>query len=200
MDLDSRDRFAALMAPLVARVRSGEIRVTAAAVPLMRRRFALEVGQSDGALRGARSRGGAALVPCRRRPAGRGADPRHRGRARSRQVAPHSRVRPPHGPRPLARASGERGNTAGALLLLGDVLARSGPDPHADALSFTGQALALAEELGQRPLEERCHRALRALLASRDPGAALRHETQAGKIAAEIGLAVPPPDGQTLSS
>jgi tetratricopeptide (TPR) repeat protein len=92
----------------------------------------------------------------------------------------------------LAWSCKERGNAAWALLLLGGVLARTGPAPSGDALSLTCQALSLAEELGQRPLEVRCHRALGALLAPRNPAAAARHETRAAEIAAEIGLAPPP--------
>jgi class 3 adenylate cyclase/tetratricopeptide (TPR) repeat protein len=60
----------------------------------------------------------------------------------------------------LARAHQERGHEAYALHLLGDIAAhRSPPDVDQAAVHYR-QALALAEELGMRPLQAHCHRSL----------------------------------------
>ena len=60
----------------------------------------------------------------------------------------------------LARAHQERGNEAYALHLLGDIAARREPPESAQAEAYGLQALALAEELGMRPLQAHCHRGL----------------------------------------
>jgi class 3 adenylate cyclase/tetratricopeptide (TPR) repeat protein len=57
----------------------------------------------------------------------------------------------------LARAHQERGNQAYALRLLGDIAARREPPEHQQAEAHYRQALALAEELGMRPLQAHCH-------------------------------------------
>jgi tetratricopeptide (TPR) repeat protein len=65
----------------------------------------------------------------------------------------------------LARQYQQRGNQAWALWLLGESTARQA-SPEVDAA--TGhycQALALAEELGMRPLQAHCHRGLGMLYA-----------------------------------
>jgi tetratricopeptide (TPR) repeat protein len=57
----------------------------------------------------------------------------------------------------LARRDQERGHQAYALHLLGEIAARLDP-PEADkGEAFYRQALALAEELGMRPLQAHCH-------------------------------------------
>jgi tetratricopeptide (TPR) repeat protein len=58
----------------------------------------------------------------------------------------------------LARESGRRGYEATALWLLGDVTARHDPPDRAEG--HYREALALAEELGMRPLVAHCHRGL----------------------------------------
>ena len=63
----------------------------------------------------------------------------------------------------LARAQKERGNQAYALRLLGDIAARRDPPETEPAEAAYHQALALAEELGMRPLQAHCHRGLGAL-------------------------------------
>ena len=66
----------------------------------------------------------------------------------------------------LARTHGERGSEAWTLRLLGALAA---PDPAVqgeDATSYYAQALALAEELGMRPLQAHCHRGLGTLYAA----------------------------------
>jgi tetratricopeptide (TPR) repeat protein len=57
--------------------------------------------------------------------------------------------------RTLARESGRRGYEAQALRLLGEVAARRDPPDHAEG--HYRDALALAEELGMRPLVAHCH-------------------------------------------
>lgn len=57
----------------------------------------------------------------------------------------------------LARASKQRGAEADTLCILGEILAQRGPAEVGDAERAFSQALALAEELGARPLAARCH-------------------------------------------
>ncbi len=57
----------------------------------------------------------------------------------------------------LARAHGERGHEAAALRLLGDVAAAQAPPLVATAAERFGAAIAIAEELGLRPLLARAH-------------------------------------------
>src|SRR5262249_37753871 len=64
------------------------------------------------------------------------------------------------------RAHQERGNEAYALRLLGDIAARREPPQRAQAEAHYRQALALAEELGMRPLQAHCHRGLGTLYAT----------------------------------
>ena len=63
----------------------------------------------------------------------------------------------------LAREHQERGNQAYALRLLGDIAARREPPDIVQAEAHYQQALALAEELGMRPLQAHCHRGLGTL-------------------------------------
>ena len=65
----------------------------------------------------------------------------------------------------LAREHQERGNQAYALCLLGEITARRQPPEHERAEAHYRQALALAEELGMRPLQAHCHRGLGTLYA-----------------------------------
>jgi tetratricopeptide (TPR) repeat protein len=57
----------------------------------------------------------------------------------------------------------ERGHQAYALRLLGDIAARREPPEHEPAETHYCQALALAEELGMRPLQAHCHLGLGTL-------------------------------------
>jgi class 3 adenylate cyclase/tetratricopeptide (TPR) repeat protein len=59
----------------------------------------------------------------------------------------------------------ERGNQAYALHLLGDIAARREPPPVEEAETYYRQALALADELGMRPLVAHCHHGLGTLYA-----------------------------------
>jgi tetratricopeptide (TPR) repeat protein len=63
----------------------------------------------------------------------------------------------------LARAHQERGHQAYALRLLGDIAAHRGPPEAESAEAHYLQALALAEELGMRPLMAHCHLGLGTL-------------------------------------
>jgi tetratricopeptide (TPR) repeat protein len=56
-----------------------------------------------------------------------------------------------------ARAYHERGYQAYALRLLGEIAVRREPPERALAEAHYQQALALAEELGMRPLQAHCH-------------------------------------------
>ena len=66
----------------------------------------------------------------------------------------------------LARAHQERGNEAYALRLLGEIAARREPPEHGQAEAHYQQALALAKELGMRPLQAHCHCGLGTLYAT----------------------------------
>ena len=60
----------------------------------------------------------------------------------------------------------ERGNEALALHQLGVVYAHANPPDAAQAEAHYQQALALAEELGMRPLQAHCHLGLGTLYAT----------------------------------
>src|SRR5262249_8242199 len=66
----------------------------------------------------------------------------------------------------LTRVPQERGNEAYALCLLGEIAARREPLDVAQAEAHYQQALALAEELGMRPLQTHCHHGLGTLYAA----------------------------------
>jgi DNA-binding NtrC family response regulator/tetratricopeptide (TPR) repeat protein/class 3 adenylate cyclase len=65
----------------------------------------------------------------------------------------------------LTRRHQERGHQAYALRLLGDIAARRQPPESARAETHYRQALALADELGMRPLQAHCHAGLGTLYA-----------------------------------
>jgi class 3 adenylate cyclase/tetratricopeptide (TPR) repeat protein len=65
----------------------------------------------------------------------------------------------------LARAHQEQGREAYALRLLGEIAARCEPPECETAEGYYRQALALAEELGMRPLQAHCHLGLGTLYA-----------------------------------
>jgi tetratricopeptide (TPR) repeat protein len=68
----------------------------------------------------------------------------------------------------LARARKERGHEAWALRLLGEIVAHQAPPETEPAAHHYRQALALAEELGMRPLQAHCHLGLGTLSAKTD--------------------------------
>jgi tetratricopeptide (TPR) repeat protein len=65
----------------------------------------------------------------------------------------------------LARTYQERGNETYALHLLGEIAAGHDPPEAEGAERHYRQALALADELGMRPLQAHCHRGLGSLYA-----------------------------------
>ena len=65
----------------------------------------------------------------------------------------------------LARQYQQRGTQAWALWLLGESTARQASPEGEPAAGHYRQALALAEELGMRPLQAHCHRGLGTLYA-----------------------------------
>jgi tetratricopeptide (TPR) repeat protein len=66
----------------------------------------------------------------------------------------------------LARGHQEQGHQAYTLRLLGDIAARRGPPDVEQAEAHYQQALALADELGMRPLQAHCHCGLGTLYAA----------------------------------
>jgi tetratricopeptide (TPR) repeat protein len=65
----------------------------------------------------------------------------------------------------FARAHQERGNEVYILRLLGEMAAHRNPPASSEAEDCYRQALALAQELGMRPLQAHCHRGLGTLYA-----------------------------------
>jgi tetratricopeptide (TPR) repeat protein len=65
-----------------------------------------------------------------------------------------------------ACAHQERGHQAYALRLLGEIASQREPPEHDQAGEYYRQALALADELGMRPLVAHCHRGLGMLYAT----------------------------------
>jgi tetratricopeptide (TPR) repeat protein len=76
----------------------------------------------------------------------------------------------------LTRARQERGHEAYALRLLSDIVVRREPPESDHAEAYYQQALALAEELGMRPLLAHCHRGLGAIYAKTGQTAQARTE------------------------
>jgi tetratricopeptide (TPR) repeat protein len=66
----------------------------------------------------------------------------------------------------LARQYKQRGNEAWALWLLGESTVHQASPEGEPAAGHYHQALALAEELGMRPLQAHCHRGLGMLYAA----------------------------------
>jgi tetratricopeptide (TPR) repeat protein len=66
----------------------------------------------------------------------------------------------------LSHARKERGFQAYALRLVGDIAVQHEPRNVAQAAAHYHRALALAEELGMRPLQAHCHRVLGTLCAT----------------------------------
>jgi tetratricopeptide (TPR) repeat protein len=66
----------------------------------------------------------------------------------------------------FAQGHQERGHTAYALWLLGEVATQCASPKAAQAEAYYQQALALADELGMRPLQAHCHLSLGTLYAA----------------------------------
>ena len=89
----------------------------------------------------------------------------------------------------LARAQKERGNEVYALRLLALVAAEIDPPDFDTAQSYFGRAIALAEELGMRPLLARCHLGLgRVARRAGDESGAIKHLARAGELLTEMGM------------
>jgi tetratricopeptide (TPR) repeat protein len=89
----------------------------------------------------------------------------------------------------LARAHQERGYEGWALRLLAEIALGSEPPDAARAMDYGRPALALAEELGMRPLMAHCHLVLGSSLAQgTDPAAARRHLAAASQLLGEMGM------------
>jgi tetratricopeptide (TPR) repeat protein len=76
----------------------------------------------------------------------------------------------------FSRAHQERGHQAYALRLLGDIAAWTDPPESTQAEAYYQQAIALAEELGIRPLQAHCHRGLGNLYLKSGRGVEARAE------------------------
>ena len=89
----------------------------------------------------------------------------------------------------LAQNRKERGHEAWVLRLLGEIHAHRDP-PEADvAEEYYHEALALAEELGMRPLVAHCHLGLGALIGrTGDCGKARKHLMTAATMCREMGM------------
>jgi tetratricopeptide (TPR) repeat protein len=83
----------------------------------------------------------------------------------------------------FARKHQERGNQVYALRLLGDIAAHRTPPAVQEAERQYREALALAEELGMRPLQAHCHRGLGTLYATIG-----QREQARAELSAAIGL------------
>jgi hypothetical protein len=86
----------------------------------------------------------------------------------------------------LARERGQPNCEASALRLLGEVIGRRDPAKHAD--DHLRDALALAEELGMRPLVARCHLGLGKLARTRMRRDAHDHLATAAAMCREMGM------------
>jgi DNA-binding NtrC family response regulator/tetratricopeptide (TPR) repeat protein len=94
-----------------------------------------------------------------------------------------------------AREHGERGDEAWTLRLWGEIAARRHPPDIDSARAHFRQALALAEELGMRPLMMHCHVGLGALgQGVGEPRRAEEHLAAALALAREMDLPWPPPE------
>ena len=83
----------------------------------------------------------------------------------------------------LTRQHQERGYLAYTLRLLGDIAVRREPPERTSAEAHYRQALALADELGMRPLQAHCHRGLGTLYAQTG-----RQEQARAELAAALAL------------
>src|SRR5262249_48975518 len=89
----------------------------------------------------------------------------------------------------LARRQKERGNEAWVLRLLGEIAAQADPPDVKSAEEHYRQALALADELGMRPLVAHCHLGLGTLYRrTGDPSKAQEHLTTARTMYREMGM------------
>jgi predicted ATPase/class 3 adenylate cyclase len=89
----------------------------------------------------------------------------------------------------LARESGERGQEAVALAVLGEIAAAQQPPDDGSASVLLAQAAALAEDVGMRPLLARCHLGLaRACRRTGQPQHAEEHRNMAKAMFREMDM------------
>ena len=89
----------------------------------------------------------------------------------------------------LARERGERGHEAWALRLLGEIASHHDPPDVAAAEAHYGAAMALASELGMRPLVAHCHLGLGKLYRrTGDRAKAEEHLTTAATMYREMDM------------
>jgi len=88
----------------------------------------------------------------------------------------------------LAQRQGERGHEAWCVRLLGVIASRRKPRDAANAEGYYRQALALAEELGMRPLAAQCHSHLAELLENERAGQAREHRLAAAAMSREMAI------------
>ncbi|HAM56494.1 MAG: hypothetical protein A2X51_10125 [Candidatus Rokubacteria bacterium GWC2_70_24] len=91
----------------------------------------------------------------------------------------------------LARERSERGNEVWALRAVAEAAAHADPPDAGTAEAHYREALALAEELGARPLAARCHLGLGRLhRKTTQPARAREHLTTAITMLREMGMAL----------
>ena len=89
----------------------------------------------------------------------------------------------------LARKHKQRGHEVYALRLLGEVAARRDPSDEQEADAYYRAALALADELGMRPLVAHCHLGLGKLYRrTGDRVKADKHLTTAATMYREVDM------------
>ena len=88
----------------------------------------------------------------------------------------------------LSQRHAERGNEASCLRVLGRISAMHDPADVASAREHYRTALALASELGMRPLVAHCHRDLGELHRRTDPLEARKHLTTAATMYREMEM------------
>jgi hypothetical protein len=89
----------------------------------------------------------------------------------------------------LARGRGERGNEAWALRLLGEIVAHPARPDVTAAAAYFAAAMALASELGMRPLVAHCHLGLGTLYRrTGHPAQAEEHLASARATYGEMGM------------
>jgi transcriptional regulator with AAA-type ATPase domain/tetratricopeptide (TPR) repeat protein len=91
----------------------------------------------------------------------------------------------------LFQQQGDRGHEGHALRLLADIACRRSPADRETADALYRQSLALAEQLGMRPLAARCHLGLGSLNRQRgESGEARDHLTAATREFKDMGMAL----------
>jgi tetratricopeptide (TPR) repeat protein len=90
----------------------------------------------------------------------------------------------------LSRSQEERGDEGWCMRLLGEIASRREPGNISKGEGYYRQALALADELGMRPLAAHCHSHLAELLEKERPGQASEHRLAAATMCHEMGMRI----------